>query len=89
MKRLTILFALFIVCDLSFNTAFAQDVRQKPVVKKQTTTTTKQSASTKKTVISAPKIPTAKELGQFFISMDKRQWSAITKYGHYCPVKVD
>lgn len=34
-----------------------------------------------KTVISAPKIPTAKELGKIFTSMEKKQWSAITKYG--------
>ena len=47
MKRiLTICLALLIVCTLSINTAFAQDVRQKPVVKKQTTTTTKQTVST-------------------------------------------
>ena len=49
MKRiLTIRLALLIVCALSINTAFAQDVRQKPVVKKQTTTTSKQTTSTPK-----------------------------------------
>lgn len=36
MKRLMIRFALLIVCALSIQTAFAQDVRQKPVAKKQT-----------------------------------------------------
>lgn len=48
MKRiLTIRLALLIVCALSINTAFAQDVRQKPVVKKQPApaTTTKQTAT--------------------------------------------
>jgi hypothetical protein len=49
MKNLTIRLALLFVCALSINTAFAQDVRQKPVIKKQTTTTTKKpAASTKK-----------------------------------------
>ena len=38
-KKLTIRLALLILCAFSMNTAFAQDVRQKPVVKKQTTTT--------------------------------------------------
>ena len=38
-KKLTIRLALLILCAFSINTAFAQDVRQKPVVKKQTTTT--------------------------------------------------
>ena len=49
-KKLTLRFALLILCAFSMNTAFAQDVRQKPVVKKQTTTTTKKQnpASTKK-----------------------------------------
>ena len=41
MKRLTIRLALLIVCALSINTAFAQDVRQKPVATKQTTGTQK------------------------------------------------
>lgn len=57
MKRLTIFFALFIVCALSFNTAFAQDVRQKPVVKKQTTTTTT-ATSTKKSATTTKKSAT-------------------------------
>ena len=49
MKNLTIRFVLLILCALSTNTTFAQDVRQKPVIKKQTTTTTKKpAASTKK-----------------------------------------
>ena len=38
MKNLTIRFVLLILCALNLNTAFAQDVRQKPVVKKQVTT---------------------------------------------------
>ena len=48
MKRMIIRFGLIAVIACFMNPAFAQDVRQKPVVKKQTTTTTKQSASTKK-----------------------------------------
>ena len=49
MKRILIIrLALLIVCALSFDVAFAQDVRQKPVVKKQTTTTSKQTTSTPK-----------------------------------------
>ena len=46
-KKLTIRLALLILCAFSMNTAFAQDVRQKPVVKKQTTTKLP-AASTKK-----------------------------------------
>ena len=48
-KKLTIRLALLILCAFSINTVFAQDVRQKPVIKKETATTTKQApASTKK-----------------------------------------
>ena len=49
-KKLIIRFALLIFCAFSINTAFAQDVRQKPFVKKQTTTTTKQTSAKKKQV---------------------------------------
>lgn len=45
MKNLTIRFVLLILCALNTNTTFAQDVRQKPVIKKQTTTTTKKPAT--------------------------------------------
>ena len=63
MKRiLTIRLALLIVCTLSINTAFAQDVRQKPVVKKQTATTTKkQTSTTKKPAATTSKKPTVKK----------------------------
>lgn len=36
MKKMMIRFALLMGCALSIQTAFAQDVRQKPVAKKQT-----------------------------------------------------
>ena len=36
MKNLTIRLVLLILCALNLNTAFAQDVRQKPVAKEQT-----------------------------------------------------
>ena len=60
-KRLTIRLALLILCAFSMNTAFAQDVRQKPVVKKQTTTTTTKqpAASTKKGTTTGNKNTTA------------------------------
>lgn len=48
MKNMTFRLALLIVCALSINTAFAQDVRQKPVVKKQTTTTKQTTSAPKK-----------------------------------------
>ncbi|MBR0488816.1 MAG: hypothetical protein IJJ68_01250 [Prevotella sp.] len=56
-KKLTVRLALLILCAISLNTAFAQDVRQKPVVKKQTTTTTTKQApvSTKKQATSTKK----------------------------------
>ena len=63
MRKLTIRLAILIVCALSINTTFAQDVRQKPVIKKQTTTTkkkqtpaiTKKQTSTKKHQTTTPK----------------------------------
>ena len=63
MKRILIIrLALLIVCALSFDVAFAQDVRQKPVVKKQTTTTTKkQTSTTKKPAATTSKKPTVKK----------------------------
>ena len=60
-KKLTIRLALLILCAFSMNTSFAQDVRQKPVVKKQTTTTTKQTSTKKPT--STKKQPTSSKKG--------------------------
>ena len=54
-KKLTIRLALLILCAFSMNTAFAQDVRQKPVVKKQTTTTTTKQKTAKQQTTTAKK----------------------------------
>lgn len=52
MKRLRMVrVALMIICALCMNTAFGQNVRTKPVVKKQTTTTKKTTTTTKKTTV--------------------------------------
>ena len=58
MKNVTIRFVLLILCALSTNTTFAQDVRQKPIIKKQTTTT-KQASTPKKQNKSVAKKPSS------------------------------
>lgn len=57
-KKLTVRIALLIVCALNINTTFAQNVRQKPVIKKQTTTT-KQASTPKKQNKSVAKKPSS------------------------------
>lgn len=85
-NKLTIRLALLILCALSINTTFAQDVRQKPIIKKQTTTTTK-----KQTPASAKQADQAtnhkwKEVGRYSeglarVQDDNNNWFKIDKTG--------
>ena len=75
-NKLTIRLALLILCAFSINTTFAQDVRQKPVVKKQTTTKYTDEVTTHKW----------KEVGGFHEGLAKVQdangkWGYIDKTG--------
>lgn len=60
MRRNIQIFILTLLCMLCVNIATAQDVRQKPVVKKQTTTTVKKQTRTKKQT-ATPKKQSAKK----------------------------
>ena len=60
-KKLTVCLALLILCAFCMNTAFAQDVRQKPVIKKQATTTTTKQTPTKQQTTTAKKQTSTKK----------------------------